>query len=49
MDIVKLSSKGQVVIPKKLRKGLRPGDVFQVTRRGDLIILKKDTDVELTD
>lgn len=38
----KLSSKGQVVIPEKVRKTLRlnEGDEFVVIGRGDTVILK---------
>ena len=39
----KLSSRGQVVIPEKLRKelGLKPGDEFAVTRVDDKLLFKK--------
>ena len=38
----KLSSKGQVVIPEKLRQelGLNEGDQFVVVGRGDTVVLK---------
>ena len=37
------STKGQVVIPQELRDALRikPGDMLQVERVGDLIVLKR--------
>jgi len=41
MEITKLSTKGQVVIPEEVRKDLEVGTGFVVTRKGDLIILKK--------
>jgi antitoxin PrlF len=43
IEITKMSSKGQVVIPKKIRDefGLRPGENFAVFGRKDTIILKK--------
>lgn len=41
MEITKLSSKGQVVIPDKLRQGIEVGTPFVVTKQNDLIILKK--------
>lgn len=39
----KLSSKGQIVIPKDIRKqlGLREGDTLIIARYGDALILKK--------
>lgn len=41
MKLSKLSSKGQVVVQEALRKGLETGTPFLVTRKRDLIILKK--------
>ena len=41
MEITKLSSKGQVVIPEKIRKDFKPGTPFLVTEVNDLIILKE--------
>ena len=41
IDITKISSKGQVVIPAELRKGLKKGDKLIVIRSDDQIILKK--------
>ena len=43
ITITKLSSKGQIVIPKKLRKllGLKTGEVFALFGENDTIILKK--------
>lgn len=43
VEITKMSSKGQVVIPKKIRDefGLHPGENFAVFGRKDTIILKK--------
>lgn len=42
MEIVKLSSKGQIVIPAKIRKELKlsKGDKLLIERRGDAIILR---------
>jgi len=42
MEIVKLSSKGQIVIPAKIRKELKlsKGDKLLLERRGDTIILR---------
>ena len=41
MELTKLSTKGQVVIPERLRQGLEAGTAFEITRRNDLIILKR--------
>lgn len=41
IDITKMSSKGQVVIPQNLRKGINEGDKLVVIRNNDQIILKK--------
>ena len=41
MEITKLSSKGQVVIPEGVREDLEVGTAFVVTRKEDLIVLKK--------
>lgn len=41
IDITKMSSKGQVVIPQELRKDFNEGDKIIVIRNEDQIILKK--------
>ena len=41
MEITKLSTKGQIVIPESLRKGLDIGTPFTVTKKGNIIVLKK--------
>jgi AbrB family looped-hinge helix DNA binding protein len=41
IDITKMSSKGQVVIPASLRKDISEGDKMIVIRNEDQIILKK--------
>ena len=42
VEVVKLSSKGQIVIPAKLREELKlsKGDKLLLERRGDTIILR---------
>ena len=42
-DITKVSSKGQVVIPREIREqlGLKEGDSLQIEKVGDLVVLKK--------
>jgi AbrB family looped-hinge helix DNA binding protein len=42
IDITKISSRGQVVIPLEMRKDLREGDKLIVIRKNDEIILKKE-------
>ncbi len=41
MEITRLSTKGQVVIPEEYRKDLEVGATFAVSKRGDLLVLKK--------
>ena len=41
IDTTRMSSRGQVVIPLDLRKGIREGDKLIVIRKNDEIILKK--------
>lgn len=41
IDITKLSSKGQVVIPADMRGNLKEGDKLVVIENGDQLILKK--------
>ncbi len=40
MEITKLSTKGQIVIPESMRKDLEIGSAFRVIKKGNLIILK---------
>ncbi len=39
--VTKLSSRGQIVIPLKMRKDLKEGDELIVIRSGDDLIIKK--------
>jgi len=41
IDITKLSSKGQVVIPADMRGNLKEGDKLVIIEAGDQLILKK--------
>jgi len=41
INITKISSKGQIVIPLDMREGLKEGDKLIVIRNGNQIILKK--------
>ncbi len=45
MDIIKLSSKGQIVIPSKMRDGLNEGDELVIIKDDSRIILKKADDL----
>ncbi len=45
MEITKLSTKGQIVIPENLRKGLQAGTPFIVTKQEGLIVLKEVKDL----
>lgn len=40
VDVTKLSSKGQIVIPQDLREGFKVGDKFVVIRKGSQLVLK---------
>ncbi|MDI3474371.1 MAG: hypothetical protein PWQ79_1011 [Thermococcaceae archaeon] len=49
MEVVKVSSKGQIVIPKSLREklGIKEGEYLLIFSRGDVIVMKKlNIDVE---
>lgn len=41
-----MSSKGQIVIPQELRKGIKEGEEFIVIRDDDRIILKNTKDFD---
>lgn len=43
--IAKMSTKGQIVIPKELREGLAAGDEFLIIRDEDRFVLKPMGDV----
>ena len=40
MEITKLSTKGQIVIPDSIRKDFEVGSVFKIMKKGNLIVLK---------
>jgi len=46
IEITKLSSKGQIVIPLSMRAGLKEGDKILLIKSGDRIIFKKASDVD---
>lgn len=41
MNVTKLSTKGQIVIPENIRSGIEIGTAFSVIKRDNLIILKQ--------
>ncbi|MEK6817594.1 MAG: AbrB/MazE/SpoVT family DNA-binding domain-containing protein [Nanoarchaeota archaeon] len=41
IDTTRMSSRGQIVIPLEMRKGINEGDKLIVIRKDDEIILKK--------
>ena len=40
MEITKLNTKGQIVIPESMRKDIEVGSAFRVMKKGNLIVLK---------
>lgn len=50
-DVVKVSTKGQIVIPKELRKrlGIEPGKRLFVATEKDVILLRKVEEMSLQD
>jgi len=46
IDITKMSSKGQVVIPKEMRKNIKEGEKLVIMQNGGQIILKKAKDFD---
>jgi AbrB family looped-hinge helix DNA binding protein len=46
IDMTKMSSKGQIVIPQDLRGDIKEGDKLVVIRNGKQLILKKANDFD---
>ena len=46
ISITKISSKGQVVIPQEMRKGLKEGDKLLILQKDGNLILKKATNLD---
>ncbi len=44
--ITKISSKGQVVIPAEMRKGIHEGDKLLIIQNDDQLIMKKAKDLD---
>lgn len=41
MEITKLSTRGQIVLPEAIRKNIESGTAFMVSKQNNLIILKQ--------
>jgi AbrB family looped-hinge helix DNA binding protein len=41
LDFTRISSKGQIVLPREMRKSFRQGEKLLLIKEGDNIILKK--------
>ena len=41
MEVTKISSKGQIVIPEEIREDIEVGTAFVVSKHNNMIILKK--------
>ena len=46
IEITKLSSKGQIVIPRAMREGLKEGESILLIKEGNSIILKKASEMD---
>lgn len=46
IDITKMSSRGQIVIPKDMRAGFKEGEKFLIIKDKDKLILKKATSAD---
>ncbi|MBU2615966.1 MAG: AbrB/MazE/SpoVT family DNA-binding domain-containing protein [Nanoarchaeota archaeon] len=46
VEITRLSSKGQIVIPLNIRDGFVEGEKILLIRQGDKIILKKASEID---
>ena len=46
INIIKMSSKGQIVIPQEMRKGIKEGDKLVIIQNEGKLILKKATEID---
>jgi AbrB family looped-hinge helix DNA binding protein len=46
ISVIKMSSKGQIVIPQEMREGIEEGDKIVIIKNGSQIILKKMEDFD---
>ena len=44
IDVTRLSSKGQIVIPRGMRKGFKKGETLVIVKSGKQLILKRARD-----
>ncbi len=44
INIIKMSSKGQIVIPQEMRQGIKEGDKLVIIKNNNQIILKREKD-----
>ena len=48
INITKMSSKGQIVIPREMRKNIKEGEKIVIIQNGNQLILKKAEDFSKT-
>jgi AbrB family looped-hinge helix DNA binding protein len=46
IDITRMSSKGQIVIPLEMRKNFKEGEKFLIIKSGENLILKKASELD---
>jgi len=46
ISVTKMSSKGQVVIPLEMRKGIKSGEKLVIIKNGKQIIMKKASEMD---
>jgi len=46
INITRMSSKGQIVIPQEMRQNFKEGEKILIIQGGDKLILKKATDLD---
>ena len=46
IEITRMSSKGQIVIPQKMRKGIEEGEKLVIIQNGKQLILKRVKDLD---
>ncbi len=46
INIIKMSSKGQIVIPQEMRRGIKEGDKLVIIQNEGKLILKKATEID---
>ncbi|HLC57023.1 MAG TPA: AbrB/MazE/SpoVT family DNA-binding domain-containing protein [Candidatus Nanoarchaeia archaeon] len=46
VEITRMSSKGQIVIPKEMRKNIPEGEKLLILQEGDQLVIKKVQDLD---